>query len=48
MINPTVLETKLAGLIGFKQPYDPAYAIIDAANLLRNGQSFCKNPKHKR
>lgn len=45
MINPTVLETKLAGLIGFKQPYDPAYAIIDAANLLsRSGYFVTDNP----
>lgn len=45
MINPTVLETKLAGLIGFRQPYNSTYAVIDAANLLsRSGYFVNDNP----
>lgn len=32
MINPTILSTRLAGLVGFRQSYNPAYALLDAAN----------------
>lgn len=45
MLNPTVIETKLAGLVGFRQPYNPAYAVIDAANLLStSGYFITDNP----
>lgn len=32
MINPTTLSTRLAGLVGFRQSYNPAYAVLDADN----------------
>lgn len=45
MINPLVLETKLAGLVGFRQPVNPDYAIIDAENLAsRSGYYMTDNP----
>lgn len=45
MINPAVLETKLAGLIGYRQPSNPAYQILDAANTAsRSGYFINDNP----
>lgn len=45
MINPTVLSARLAGLVGFRQPYNPAYQILDAANLAsRSGYFVTDNP----
>lgn len=45
MINPATLSTRLTGLIGFKQPTNPAYAILDADNLAsRSGYYVNDNP----
>jgi hypothetical protein len=45
MINVLALGNKLAGLVGFKQPYNPAYANIDADNLAsRSGEIVNDNP----
>ena len=45
MINPATLSTRLAGLVGFNQPYNPKYAIIDAPNLAsRSGLFITDNP----
>ena len=33
MFNPTKIAGKLKGLVGFRQPFNPAYSILDAANL---------------
>ena len=45
MINSTTLSTKLAGLIGIRNPYNPAYAIIDNANQAsRSGLYITDNP----
>ncbi len=32
MINPTILTEKLSGIVGFRNPFNPAYAIVDNAN----------------
>jgi len=32
MINITKIQTALSGLVGFKQPYNPDYAIVDSTN----------------
>lgn len=48
MINPTVLETKLAGLVGYRQPFNPEYQILDSTNTasrsgyFMNDNSFVK------
>lgn len=45
MINPAVLETKLAGLVGFRQPTNPDYQIIDTDNRAsRSGYFINDNP----
>lgn len=45
MINPATLSQRLAGLIGFRQPLNPTYAIIDAENLAsRSGMYITDNP----
>ncbi len=45
MINPVTLTSKLTGLIGFRQPVNPDYAVIDSANLLsRSGYFINDNP----
>ena len=33
MINISKIQANLAGLVGFKQPYNPAYAILDQQNV---------------
>ncbi len=45
MFNVTKIQAKLNGLVGFRQPFDPAYAVVDAANLTsRSGQFVTDNP----
>jgi len=45
MINATTLSAKLTGLVGFRNPYNPTYSIIDAANLIsRSGLIVNDNP----
>ena len=45
MINSTILTTKLAGIVGFKNPYNPEYAIIDNTNQAsRSGLFVNDNP----
>lgn len=45
MVNKDVLVNKLAGIVGWEQPYNPAYAILDAANLTtRSGYLINSNP----
>lgn len=45
MINATTLSTKLAGLVGIRNSYNPAYAIIDAQNQAsRSGLYVNDNP----
>lgn len=34
MVNISYIQTALQGLIGFKQPFNPEYAIVDAENQL--------------
>lgn len=40
MINVTKIQDSLIGLIGFKQPFNPDYAIIDAENVLSSSGYF--------
>lgn len=40
MINVTKIQDSLVGLIGFKQPFNPYYAIVDADNLLSSSGYF--------
>ncbi len=48
MINVTKIQTGLIGLIGFKQPFNPDYAIVDADNLLSgSGYFVTDNPYAK-
>src|ERR1035437_2180939 len=45
MINPNLVSQKLAGLVGFRQPYNPAYQILDPANQAsRSGYYVTDNP----
>ncbi len=45
MLNPVTLATKLTGLIGVRQPVNPEYQIIDAANQAsRSGYYLNDNP----
>lgn len=45
MINPTTLSSKLTGLVGFRQPYNPKYQVLDTANQLsRSGYYVTDNP----
>jgi len=48
MINVTKIQTALAGLVGFKQPYNPDYAIVDTDNQLStSGYYVTDNPYAK-
>ena len=48
MINVIKIQTALAGLVGFKQPYNPDYAIVDANNQLSSsGYYVTDNPYAK-
>lgn len=40
MIDVTKIQSSLIGLIGFKQPFNPDYAIVDAGNLLSSSGYF--------
>jgi len=40
MINIAKIQTSLIGLIGFKQPFNPDYAVVDAGNLLSSSGYF--------
>lgn len=40
MINAAKIQTSLIGLIGFKQPFNPDYAIVDTDNLLSSSGYF--------
>lgn len=40
MFNTTIVETALLGIVGWKQPNNPDYAIIDAPNLLSTSGYF--------
>jgi len=45
MINPTTLSTRLAGLVGFRQSFNPEYAILDSQNTTsRSGYIVNDNP----
>lgn len=45
MINPTLLSQKLAGIVGFRQPYNPAYQVLDPVNTAsRSGLYITDNP----
>lgn len=45
MINVPIIQAKLAGLVGFRDSYNPKYAIIDAANkATRSGLIINDNP----
>lgn len=45
MINPTILSAKLAGLVGFRSPFNPEYQILDADNQTsRSGYFVTDNP----
>jgi len=48
MIQVSKIQTALLGIIGFKQPYNPSYAIVDADNLLsESGYFVTDNPYAK-
>lgn len=40
MININKIQTALLGVVGFKQPYNPSYAIVDSANQLSSSGYF--------
>jgi hypothetical protein len=48
VFNPTTIATRLTGLVGFRQPFNPLFAKIDATNLLSrsgyfvNDHPYCK------
>ncbi len=48
MVNVAKIQAKLNGLVGFRQPFNPAYAIVDTANqvsrsgLYANDNDFVK------
>lgn len=45
MFNPTIISSRLTGLVGFRQPFNPAFAKIDATNLAsRSGYFVTDNP----
>lgn len=45
MFNKTKIESALTGLVGFRQPIDPDYAIIDSNNQIsRSGRFINDNP----
>lgn len=44
MVNAPKIQSSLTGLTGFRQPFNPNYAILDAANLTsRSGQYYTDN-----
>lgn len=48
MINIAKIQTSLIGLIGFKQPFNPDYAVVDADNQLsKSGYFVTDNPYAK-
>lgn len=48
MINITKIQTALSGLVGFKQPYNPDYAIVDSTNQASSsGYYITDNPYAK-
>jgi len=48
MINITKIQTALSGLVGFKQPYNPDYAIVDSINQASSsGYYITDNPYAK-
>jgi len=48
MIQVSKIQTAFLGLIGFKQPYNPDYAIVDASNQLsESGYFVTDNPYAK-
>jgi len=48
MIDVAKIQTSLIGLIGFKQPFNPDYAIVDADNLTsKSGYFVTDNPYAK-
>lgn len=45
MVNINKIQTNLVGLVGFKQPYNPSYAILDAGNISsESGYFVTDNP----
>jgi len=45
MVNASTLSAKLTGLVGFNNPYNPKYAILDAQNQAsRSGLFITDNP----
>jgi hypothetical protein len=48
MIDITKIQTALSGLVGFKQPYNPDYAIVDSTNQASSsGYYITDNPYAK-
>lgn len=48
MFNPDTLSTKLYGVVGLRQPFNPAYQKLDAANQIsRSGYFVTDNPMAK-
>lgn len=45
MVNIDKIQTALVGLVGFRQPFNSKYAIIDAANLL-SASGYFVNDNH--
>lgn len=45
MFNPTTISSRLTGLVGFRQPFNPTFAKVDATNLAsRSGYFVTDNP----
>jgi len=45
MFDVSKIQTKLYGVVGFRQPLDPDFAILDAANQVsRSGEFVTENP----
>jgi hypothetical protein len=40
VININKIQTAMLGVVGFKQPYNPSYAIVDSANQLSSSGYF--------
>ncbi len=48
MFDKTKLNTSLYGVVGFRQPLNPTYAVVDASNLIsRTGYIINDNPYAK-
>jgi hypothetical protein len=48
MFDVTKIQNSLLGIVGFKQPYNPSYSIIDAENLISDSGIFVNdNPYAK-